>query len=207
MPEETIEPPSQHRRGIYAGVGSRKTPTDVCQLMKRIALLLAQENWMLRSGGAEGADQAFQSGVEEFCSFRFVPNNYQEIYLPWEPFEGFEEDFERGILLLEHSADAVNIASHFHPEWKKLSRGARSLILRNGFQILGTDLKTPVDTVICWTQDGATASTTWKSGGTGHAIRIAVAYGIKIYNLQLSKHRELWETAVNTGSLSMIAGL
>lgn len=46
----------------YTGIGSRETPYEIQDLMKRIAFKLAENGWLLRSGGAEGADTAFENG-------------------------------------------------------------------------------------------------------------------------------------------------
>ena len=48
----------------YAGIGSRRTPTDVQLVMKNIAKQLAPL-WKLHSGFAAGADQAFAVGAAE----------------------------------------------------------------------------------------------------------------------------------------------
>lgn len=42
---------------IYAGIGSRKTPQVVCEVMARLAGRLGQAGWTLRSGRAEGAQR------------------------------------------------------------------------------------------------------------------------------------------------------
>ena len=55
--------------------------------------------------------------------------------------------------------------------------GAKKLMARNCHQVLGLDLKTPVDFIVCWTKDGTI------NGGTGQALRIAEAYNIPVYNL------------------------
>ena len=47
----------------YAGVGSRSTPDDIQQEMDVIARMLAVVGARLRSGGADGADRAFQFGA------------------------------------------------------------------------------------------------------------------------------------------------
>ena len=39
----------------YAGIGSRRTPLAVCEQMTHIAKVLADMNYCLRSGGADGA--------------------------------------------------------------------------------------------------------------------------------------------------------
>ena len=48
---------------------------------------------------------------------------------------------------------------------------------RNCHQILGYDLQSPVDAVICWTPNGNI------QGGTRTALMIAMREGIPIFNL------------------------
>lgn len=50
-------------------------------------------------------------------------------------------------------------------------------MLRNTYQVLGPDLKTHSEFVLCWTPSGR------GEGGTGQAIRIARAYHIPVYDL------------------------
>ena len=47
---------------IYTGIGSRNTPKEVLELMKTIGKYLGCLGYELRSGGADGADSAFESG-------------------------------------------------------------------------------------------------------------------------------------------------
>ena len=55
----------------YAGIGSRKTPPHVLAAMTQIAEALAERGYILRSGGAGGADSAFEKGAgsakKSFC--------------------------------------------------------------------------------------------------------------------------------------------
>ena len=149
---------------IYAGIGSRETPPSVCAEMTAIAEQLDLLGFTLRSGGADGADAAFENGV-----LLEAP----QIFLPWKGFNN-----RKGLLVPDSSSlDAAKIASKFHPNWERLTYGARKLHTRNVAQVLGADLKTPCDFIVCWTKDGKA------SGGTGQALRIATAYDVKIYNL------------------------
>lgn len=150
---------SPHAR-FYAGVGSRETPMLVRRLMGAFAYDAHRLGWTLRSGGADGADTAF----EENASGR------AEIYLPWAGFNG------RASTLFP-TLDAFKIAAKFHPAWDRCTFGARKLHARNVHQVLGHDCKTPSRFVICWTIDGKA------SGGTGQAIRIAQGHGIAVFNL------------------------
>ena len=149
---------------VYAGIGSRKTPEAVQNKMFFIARILAKEGYILRSGGAEGADTAFEDGCD--CE-----GGAKEIYLPWRAFNGNRS------LLYTPSTDTYEISAKFHPTWQRLSQPVRKLMARNAHQVLGADCKSPVRGIICWTSDGEA------SGGTGQAIRIAAHYHIPVYNL------------------------
>lgn len=48
----------------YAGIGSRETPTFVLEAFKQIGEELAKLGVILRSGGASGADSAFEEGCD-----------------------------------------------------------------------------------------------------------------------------------------------
>lgn len=150
---------------IYTGIGSRKTPVDKLGLMTSLAARLEREGWILRSGGAPGADQAFEAGVTN-------PKN-KEIYLPWGEFEGSTSP------LYPPRDWTYKYVHKFHPAPDKLSRGAFALQARNTHQIMGWDEKNIVlsDLVICWTPGGN------MMGGTAQALRIANHFHIPIINL------------------------
>lgn len=79
----------------------------------------------------------------------------------------------------------MELASRFHPNFGRLSQGAQKLMARNGYQVLGYDLASPSEFVVCWTPDGCTsrATRTPDTGGTGQAIAIAEAHGVPVLNL------------------------
>lgn len=65
---------------IYAGIGSRATPPEVVSIMRRLAEDMDRRGWILRSGGASGADSAFEAGARD-------PSR-RAIYLPGSSFNG-----------------------------------------------------------------------------------------------------------------------
>lgn len=148
----------------YTGIGSRETPGDVLSVMTDIARKLSRKGYILRSGGAEGADTAFELGAK---------NNLMEIYIPWEGFNGRKEDGTSYIIPPYNDYYIYK----YHPKSNKLTTTGRMFMSRNTYQVLGMDLNTPSDFVVCWTKDGGF------TGGTGQALRIAQDHGIKIYNL------------------------
>lgn len=146
----------------YAGIGSRKTPKEMYEEMYEIATTLHDKNYILRSGGADGADLYFEAGAGEL----------KEIYIPWKGFNGSNSE------LIGITYDAMVMAEKYHPNWARLSDAAKKLMSRNCYQILGMDLKTPVEFVVCWTPNGRA------EGGTGQALRIANDLDIPIFNLK-----------------------
>ncbi len=60
----------------YAGIGSRETPAEILMYMTRIASFLESKGYTLFSGGASGADTAFEIGVSN--------SGNKKIFLPWE---------------------------------------------------------------------------------------------------------------------------
>jgi hypothetical protein len=151
----------------FAGIGSRETPNGVKPMIEEVCSMLYKNNFVLRSGGAPGADLMFESSFE----------GEKEIYLPWKGFNQnvsnlFLDRFEQKIVL-----EARELAKKHHPNWTGLSGSAKDLMTRNSFQVLGQDLSTPVDFIVCWTQGGLI------KGGTGQAMRIAKNLGIPIFNL------------------------
>jgi hypothetical protein len=175
---------------IYAGIGSRETPTEVIQVMKTIAFNLAHNDWTLRSGHAPGADQAFEIGCK-------MAGGDMEIYLPWNGFEGADHDgvsYFTGFYSKEIQDTAEKAAAHFHPNWGACSQGARKMHTRNVQQVFGKNLTTPVDLVICWTKGGK------RGGGTGQALRIADYYKIPIFDLAVHTVQQL-QDFLNTGAL------
>ena len=163
----------------YAGIGSRETPVDIQNLMTRVAIALANDNWVLRSGGAEGADEAFEQGAK-----------YKEIYLPW---NGFNNKYADGksYLLIPESAEVREFVYDYHPTGIYLKAGALKLMCRNTYQVLGEDLDSPAHAVVCWTSDGKA------SGGTGQALRIAKDYDIRIVNLYHPHQLDEWLDEIN----------
>lgn len=165
----------------YAGIGSRKTPLHILTLMQMIGFKLATERWVLRSGGAKGADAAFYKGLREFYAKRdsdTIAYPLAEIYVPWEGFGGHyrarELDFTHVFTDYEHDA-ALNIASEIHPNWKACDSVAKLLHGRNVFQILGHAMEEPVEMLICWSPVTGDSI----KGGTRTAWEIAKRFKVR----------------------------
>jgi len=151
---------------IVTGIGSRRCPQSICELFTEIGGEVRERGWYLRSGHALGSDYAFELGSKERCI----------VYLPWEGFN--KEQPILGIPRVSLLRDEVlKMVYLFEPYAKDLSNGVKRIKSRNIFQVLGEDLETPSDVVICWTEGGIV------EGGTGLAINVAMANGIPIVNV------------------------
>lgn len=150
---------------FYTGIGSRQTPPEILRIMMSLATKLKSLGYVLRSGGADGADSAFERNA----------GSSSEIYRA-----------------SDATDVAIDLASKFHPAWNRCSDYAKKLHGRNAFQVLGSDLKTPSAFVVCWTPDGCIdhSSRSIRTGGTGTAISIASANGIPVFNLCRRDHYE-----------------
>ena len=155
----------------YAGIGSRQSPTEVLERMKKLAEVLAQLGYILRSGAAEGADSAFEAGCD-------MAKGQKEIYLPWPKFNGHSSRFTAP------TQQAMQLAELYHPAWKKCTQGVQKLHARNMHQILGINLDTPVNFVLCWHKN---------KGGTMQAVRLAVQRKIPVFNLAEMTDNEILE--------------
>lgn len=157
----------------YTGIGARKTPEPVLKKMRDFGSVLARLGYTLRSGAAAGADTAFETGC-------FSAMGKRDIYLPWPHFNNHPSP------LHQVSQDALKMAEDYYPYgWTSLTQGVKKLMARNMYQVLGSELDSPSDLVICWTPDGARTKEerTRSTGGTGQAIACASDNGIPVFNL------------------------
>lgn len=165
---------------IYAGIGARKTPGHTLHSMDQVGAHMFNAGHILRSGGAQGADRAFEIGADRARGLkrnaRFgdvdaidIPD-LKEIYLPVKGWQGNNSPH------YTVSWEAMEVAAHFHPRWDPLPTFVKLLMGRNSYQLLGLNLKTKADFVICWTPDGHIV------GGTGQALRMAAYYEIPVIN-------------------------
>lgn len=156
----------------YSGIGARSSPLDICKLMANYAEYLVSIGYILRSGGASGADNAFETGCD-------AGNGRKEIYLPWPEYNGNKSTF------YDIPPYAYQLAAEIHPVWNKLKFSVKNLHARNCQILLGKDLKTPSEFVVCWTPGGKIC------GGTATAINLALKNNIPVYNLAIKLDKEI----------------
>lgn len=171
----------------YTGIGSRETPAEILRLMRQIAKKYAGSGWVLRSGGAAGADDAFYNGA-------IHAHGQREIYLPWDGYNMLWAG-SSGIVVVKDKLlleSAAKTAEEVHPNWGACSRGAKGMHARNVFQVLGANLMRPSQALICWAPIQGNSI----KGGTRTAWEIAKLYSIPCFNLANSKTQQKFELFV-----------
>lgn len=159
---------------LYCGVGSRNAPQNILEFMTKIASILEQCGYLLRSGKAKGSDKAFEKGVRN-------PNN-KEIFThkdatPW------------SFIMVKRYVP--NDRPDTFDSWQDYVRG---LLARNMMQVLGESGKEPVTFLVCWTPFGDYESS--EVGGTGYALRCALDHGIPTYNLNYPDQLESFKAMI-----------
>lgn len=155
---------------IYAGIGPRKIDIDTQNIFTSIATQLGRDGWLLRSGDAVGSDRAFQKGAPK-----------RQVFLPWEGYNGSTANGidkavrDIDVPQLDIAIEAYNQNKGSKPDWLKLKENTKLLLCRNVAVILGENLDEPVSCVITCLPHGY-------EGGTLHAITIAKANGISVFN-------------------------
>lgn len=178
---DTLPSKSDTKTMTYAGVGSRQTPLKIKMIMQNLAKYLSNLGYTLNSGGAQGADIAFESGA----------GTKKQIFKKEDA-----DDFTR------------DIAKEIHDNPDALTDGpVLDLLARNTFQIFGKNLDTPVDFVLAWTPLTLEGKVVTKAedkvyyykghpnntGGTGQAIALASLKGIPVINLADKNWKEQFD--------------
>lgn len=121
----------------YAGIGRRKkVPAKIIDIMTRFAERQAACDWILRSGGAEGSDKAFELGAKEKEIFK---SKKAEVWALGEL--------------------QCNLP-HYMKTIDGLSRSIQNTLARNMMIILGKNGDQPVSFVLAYTdkpQEGGTS--------------------------------------------------
>lgn len=163
----------------YAGIGARELPFPLTLEFIKIGRHLAQDKRLvLRSGGAEGADSAFEDGCDD-------GSGRKEIFLPWKNF-----NHNKSTLVLPDPIpfEIIKIARSIYPRWDKSSEPVRRLHARNVMQILGTDLNDQSAFVIGYTTRSYNDPDA--IGGTMFGIVLATQRSIPVYNFFVRGDRE-----------------
>ena len=151
------------------------------KLCHNVCMRLAQLGVTFTSGLCElGMDGIAQKAYSKAVDLGYANETQFEVYVA-DQYNIKKSNLPRKHLAIVRNKSLISeterIASEVHPAWDKCNEWARGMHSRNCHQILGYDLQSPVDAVVCWTPNGKI------QGGTATAIRIALKYNIPVFNL------------------------
>lgn len=162
----------------FTGVGARYgVPQSVYERVDRIGRYLIGIGYKCRTGDAVGMDAAWRHISQPDCEF-YAPKTRSN------PLPGAR------IIVDERYRLAKQITRQHHPYFHNLNDFDAELQIRNVFEVLGEDVNDPSEFLICWTKDGSEKKTSKETGGTGQAIRLAIAYNVPVFNLYHSDAEE-----------------
>lgn len=178
------------------GIGSKIINADEGWDLVNIFYHVASIGGILRSGDALGSDSASAYGYLQ--AYREgLTKEVPELYVGWDNWYAGKNLIGRKFLYpdliikpseLEYWNEASEIMETIHPAPHYLKRGGYGLHTRNIFQVLGRDLNTPSKMVIYCADETPRSGV---KGGTRTAWKLAVDYGIPVYNLRYGNMREL----------------
>lgn len=150
----------------YAGVGARATPSNILSIMEGVGVCNAlgknknNQVLQLRSGGAQGADSAFEKGCDSI-------NGPKQIFRPQDKIPKWCYE-----MVTEYCTEAP---------LSRMKPFVQNLLARNMMQILGPNGDDPVKYVMLWVPGPDACAS--GMGGTRYAARCAADHNIPILNL------------------------
>lgn len=165
----------------YTGIGSRDISSIEYNLVVKIGSRMAELGYCLRSGGADGADEAFEEGCD-------LAEGEKSIYLPWKNFNGYWMGPSVYSLTGKQRAFARErlLELGVLPWFDNLSNSSKLFHTRNYYQVVGS---TEVPSRVCI----YIADIDWKGepvGGTRTAVMVSKVLGVPTYNLRDNEERE-----------------
>lgn len=163
----------------YVGAGSSNTPTDVLEMMFKIAGVMADKGITLRCSERGNADEAFVRGSKGRF-FTFIPHGMIDESLDdpsaahysgsvW----GIPSDIDPG------SSDAT-FARSLDPKFLMLSKAEKQWEVVANSLIYGLDRVSTAKMLICWYEPGDHVE---------RYVSKAAKAGVRVYNLALPKDR------------------
>jgi hypothetical protein len=173
-----------------ACIGSRETPLPIREWVEDFGGKLVSAGYVLVSGNAPGADQAWARGGNRVDPARV------ELCLPWDGFEAraiCAGNIMRPLRIVDIDgcvAREMAITAEMHPRWKQLSAAAQYLLSRNVMIVEGTRC------VIGYADPHKKLG-----GGTGFAFNVARRFEIPCIDVASASERHKLECAMRDGKM------
>lgn len=166
-------------------MGPRKVTGKIQAVMTAFAQVLDNHRAILRSGGGEGTEAAFEAG-----------STLKVVYLPWNGFNGKEGAHYIPI-------DAKLTAAHLHPSWAIANSETRLLLARDVLRLCGEDNKSPVKFLVYWDINEGTKATQSNTvvSNLSLIVKHAKSLNIPTFNMAKASDLAIINNVVTTNSL------
>lgn len=164
---------------FYVGCGSTEAPPQILKLMCKLAVLMDQRGFTLRTSEQPGPDEAFRQGSGGKF-FTYLADQDFEGKSVW----GIPADITFG------GARSV-LARKLNPMFVMLPDSEKRWEVVANQVMLGSSGDDLAKLLITWTPDGATkpAEFTENTGNVARYLKLADRFGIPVMNLARREHR------------------
>lgn len=167
-PKPPVENPEPYL--AYAVVSNKDIPQDILSNYERIARRLHELGYTARTGTLEGIEAKAET----------LPIR-KELLLPWKGFNEKESQFTSSTPLIKGIAKKYMKSGN----WDELKPAMQGFLQKNARLVTGHFGNSPAKFVLCWSQDQAETGTqiTFNTGNIAHALTIASAWHVPVFNL------------------------
>lgn len=149
--------------------GNDNLPEAPAVLMGRLIPAFEKAGFEIRSGGTNGMDEVVEKIAQKV-----------DLHLP---FRGFNKKESKSQFSNEICKE---FARRAQPDIESLPKVQKAILEKNPRLLFGKYLTAPAQIVIVWSSDGCELNheVTNRSGSAGHLVKLAIASGIPVINLQ-----------------------
>lgn len=167
----------------FTVIGSRGIrTTDIKDFVETAQRIHNTGKALFRSGHAMGCDYLAEVALAlNGATF----DEKHEIYLPYAGFNKGDSEttpWHIDASQLPNYEEATTMTREAVPFFAKLTDFGRQAYIRNTYQVLGQDLRTPSQAVVCWAE-WRDEQHRWVKGGTSAAVNLARQHNIPVINL------------------------
>lgn len=171
----------------FALVGSREGHREEdLKLIKEAGRLITEAGFGISSGDAIGTDRTFHEGCMESNNYHNL--NHRIYVVDFNGNRGNRASYYGHFIdasKLEMRDEAIKVAQSVVPHFNYIKPYAQDLQTRNVYQVLGSDLQTPVKALIYWAPPKGNLDDEVVKGGTNTALQVAKLHNIP-YRLNLA---------------------
>lgn len=155
----------------YSVVATKDAPRDVLDTLRNLVTMMKANGFTLRASTSTDMDDVAITTVQDSST---------EVYIPWKDFNNVSSKY------YFNDKTCLHIAKMFHRSFDSLKPAVQAFLGRTVRMIMGKKPSNYSLFIVVWSEDGAekVSQITPKTGYISHAISVADALHIPVFNLQ-----------------------